>query len=204
MGVESETQPPRQSRVPTLLLVLVFLTFCAVAVIVAVLLATNDDDDGGANGTPTSEGAPDPAGLAAYIDRLEEVGTALDDRTAELQTQLNEDLAVTDSESARLELVKQNFIDTAAANEEFVAGLEDTSPPDALSQSHANMIEAGQAYVAAYQELADRLEGVTGFDEVEPIIRDPSFEEQRSAFLDTCGSLANAIQDLGESVAFFC
>lgn len=180
------------------LIALVFLTFCAVAVIVAVLATSDDDDGGGASSTP------DPAGLAEYVQRLTDLGAEFDDRIVDLGTQLNEDLAAEDDEAARLVIVKQNFLDTAAANDDFVSGLEDVSPPEAIASSHDEMIAAGRAYADALDEAVDDLEPVDTFEDAQEIILDPALEELHSAFVDECAALVDAVEAQGGELAIFC
>ena len=135
---------------------------------------------------------------------LLDLGTELDNRVVELQTQLTEDLTNEDDEAARLVLVKQNFIDIAAANTTFVTALEDVSPPESVEQPHAEMVSAGQTYVAALDDAGADLETAATFEDAQAIILDPALEEQHSAFVDECAALVDAVEAQGTELAIFC
>jgi hypothetical protein len=202
--MEEPPSPQRRRISPvTIIIALVVLAFCAGAVALAVFATTGDDDDS-PEATATSEGTPDLAGLARYIQMLTDLGAAFDERIAEIQTQFNEDISAEDDEAARLMLVKQNFFDTTAANETFISGLEDLSPPDIVAPQHEEMVAAGQAYLSALDRAATELEPLEIFDEAQVIILNPEIEELHSAFVDSCSVLINALEDEGGQPVIFC
>jgi hypothetical protein len=195
--MEQAPPPPRRRlRVSTLVIIVAAIAFFAAVLVAVVVFAGNDDSD-----EPDVISQPT---AGPYVDALLAAGRALDERIAALQRQLQEDLATADEEPARLTIVRENFIEIAEARQALVEALSEITPPEPAAQAHADMIAAGEAYLAALNEAVAELEDAETFEDAQAIILDPTLEEERSDFVDSCAALVDFAREQGAEIAVFC
>ena len=131
------------------------------------------------------------ASAEEYFADLELATTTLDGELDAIEADFNGglldiDFEAADAETALIGLFQNSISSTAASFETLLEGLEELDPPDEITASHDDVIEAGQRVITTYDERSEELASIDELADIDAYAQALADSGVRGRYTEAC------------------